>query len=34
MFEICCFWMTMIIWVVSNHSNSQEKSLIKDTPRK
>ena len=31
MFEICCFWMTMTIWVVSSHSNSQEKSLIRDT---
>ena len=34
MFEICWFWTTMTIWVVSSHSNSQEKSLIMDTPRK
>ena len=24
MFESCCFLTTMTIWVVSNHSNSQE----------
>ena len=33
MFESCCFLTTMTIWVVSNHSNSQEWSLIRDTPR-
>ena len=34
MFEICCFSTTMTIWVMSSHSNSQEKSLIMDNPRK
>ena len=34
MFGICCFWMTMTIKLVSSHSNSQEKSKIKDPPRK
>ena len=34
MFEICCFWMTMAIWVVSSLSNSQAKSLARDTHRK
>ena len=34
MFEICCFWMTMAIWVVSSLSNSQVKSLARDTHRK
>ena len=33
MFKICCFRTTMTIWVVSNHSNSQEWILIRDTPR-
>ena len=33
-FEIYCFWTTMTIWMVSSHSNSQEKSLIRDNPWK
>ena len=33
MFVSCCVPTTMTIWVVSNHSNSQEWSLIRDTPR-
>ena len=32
MFKIYCFWTTMTIWVVSSHSNSQGKSMIRDTP--
>ena len=33
MFEIFCFWMTMTLLLEAYPSNSQEKSLIRDTPR-
>ena len=34
MFEICWFWTTMTIWMEPSPSNSQEKSLMRDTQRK